>query len=116
MRRPAADHEFGSGLRTAALDEVRGAVRAATAVQERFLTLPWERAAADHAIGRPTIFSEEPVHLFAWLGIALVVLWAVLWLGFKIVSGVVHLIVLVGIVLLVWGLMKKGARAVNNRL
>ena len=38
-----------------------------------------------------------------WLGIALVVLWAVLWLGLKIVSGVIHLLVFAGLVLLVWG-------------
>ena len=51
----------------------------------------------------------------AWVGIALLVLWGVLWLGFKIVSGIVHLLVVVGIVLLIWGLVKRGARAVSNR-
>ncbi len=51
-----------------------------------------------------------------WLGIALLVLWAVLWLGLKIVSGVIHLLVIAGVVLLVWGLVKRGARAVGNRL
>ena len=51
----------------------------------------------------------------AWIGIVLLILWAVLWLGFKIVSGVVHLLVLAGVVFLVWGLIKKGARAVGNR-
>jgi hypothetical protein len=56
------------------------------------------------------------MHVLAWLGIVLLVLWAVLWLGFKIVSGVVHLLVIIGVVLLVWGLLKKGARAVGRRL
>lgn len=56
------------------------------------------------------------MHPFVWLGVVLFILWAVLWLGFKIVSGVVHLVVIVAIVLIVWGLVKKGARAVNNRL
>lgn len=56
------------------------------------------------------------MHPFAWLGVALLVLWAVLWLGFKIVSGIVHLLVIAGLVLLVWGLVKKGARAVGRRL
>ena len=55
------------------------------------------------------------MHRFVWLGGLLLVLWAVLWLGFKIVSGIVHLLVVVGVVLLVWGLMKKGARAVGRR-
>jgi hypothetical protein len=55
------------------------------------------------------------MHPLVWLGIALVVLWAILWLGLKIVSGVIHLLVIVGIVLLVWGLVKKGARAIDRR-
>jgi hypothetical protein len=56
------------------------------------------------------------MHGFVWLGIVLLVLWMVLWLGFKIVSGVVHLRVLVAIVFIVWGLVKTGARAVDRRL
>jgi hypothetical protein len=56
------------------------------------------------------------MHPFVWLGVVLLVLWAVLWLGFKLVSGVVHLLVIVGVVFLVWGLVKRGARAVGNRL
>ena len=54
------------------------------------------------------------MHTLAWIGIALLVLWAVLWLGFQIVSGVVHLLVVAGLVLLVWGLVRKGARAVSH--
>ena len=50
----------------------------------------------------------------AWIGIALVVLWAIAWIGFKIVSGLVHLLVILGIIMIVWGLMKKGARAVTG--
>lgn len=49
-------------------------------------------------------------------GIFLLVLWAVLWLGFKIVGGLVHLLVIVGVILLIWGLMKRGANAIGNRL
>ena len=54
------------------------------------------------------------MHTLAWIGSALVALWAVLWLGLQIVSGVVHLLVVAGIVLLVWGLVEKGARAVSH--
>ena len=54
------------------------------------------------------------MHILAWLGIALLALWAVLWLGFQIVSGVVHLLVIAGLVLLVWGLVTKSARAVSH--
>ena len=56
------------------------------------------------------------MHALAWLGVALLVLWVVLWVGFKIVSGVIHLLVIVGAVLLIWGLVKKGAGAVRSRM
>lgn len=51
-----------------------------------------------------------------WLGILLLVLWAVLWLGFHIVTGLIHLLVLVAVVLIVWGLLKRGANAVERHL
>jgi hypothetical protein len=51
-----------------------------------------------------------------WLGIVLLILWAFLWLGFKIVSGVIHILVVVGVVLLIWGLIKRGANAVRSKL
>lgn len=56
------------------------------------------------------------MHSLGWVGVALLALWAVLWLGFKIVSGVVHLLVIVAIAFIVIGLVKRGARAVGNRL
>lgn len=56
------------------------------------------------------------MHGFVWIGIVLLVLWAILWLGLKIVSGIVHLLVLVAVIFIVWGLVKKGARAVSNRM
>jgi len=53
------------------------------------------------------------MHPFVWIGLLLLALWAVLWIGFKVVSGVVHLLVLAAIGMIVWGLMKKGARALD---
>jgi hypothetical protein len=50
-----------------------------------------------------------------WLGVILIVLWAVLWLGLKVVSGVIHLLVLAGVALVIWGLVKRGAAAVSGR-
>ena len=47
------------------------------------------------------------------IGVVLLVLWAVLWLGFKIASGLLHLVVVVAVVLIVWGLLKRGARAIT---
>ncbi len=49
-----------------------------------------------------------------WLGVVLLVIWAVLWLGFHIVAGVVHLLVLLAVIFIVWGLLKRGARAVDR--
>lgn len=54
------------------------------------------------------------MHAFVPIGVALLVLWAVLWLVFKVVSGLVHVIVLVAAVMIVWGLLKRGAAAVRR--
>ena len=54
------------------------------------------------------------MHAVGWLGVVLLVLWADRWLGFKIVIGVVHLLVIVGVFLLIWGLTKKRANAVGD--
>lgn len=56
------------------------------------------------------------MHPFLWLGILLLVAWGVLWLGFHIVSGAVHLLVVLALAFIVWGLVKRGARAVDRRL
>jgi len=47
------------------------------------------------------------------LGVALVVLWAFLWLGLKIAAGAIHILFLLGLVLVIWGLVKRGARAIT---
>jgi hypothetical protein len=49
-----------------------------------------------------------------WAGVLLIVLWVVLWLVLKIASVLIHLLVVAGIVLLVWGLIKRGARAIRD--
>jgi hypothetical protein len=48
-----------------------------------------------------------------WLGVVLVVVWAILWLGLKIATGFIHLVVIVGLALVIWGLVKRGARAIT---
>ncbi len=55
------------------------------------------------------------MNALGWLGIILVALWAVLWLGLKVVSGFIHLLVLVGLALIVWGFLRRGANAVAGR-
>jgi hypothetical protein len=68
------------------------------------------------ALSASTSVVEDPMHPMVWLGIVVLVLWAFLWLGFKIVSGVIHILVVVGVVLLIWGLIKRGANAVRSRM
>lgn len=51
-----------------------------------------------------------------WLGILLLVAWGVLWLGFNVIGGVVHLLVIAAVVLIAWGLVKRGARAVDRHV
>ena len=43
----------------------------------------------------------------AWIGIVLVVLWLLGFLVFKVAAGLIHLLLVVGLVLLVWGLIKR---------
>jgi hypothetical protein len=45
--------------------------------------------------------------LLKFLGIAVLVLWLVLWLAVKITFGAIHLLVVLGLGLLVWGFMKS---------
>jgi hypothetical protein len=47
------------------------------------------------------------MRLLAWLGIAMVVCWGLLWLGIKIAVGAVHLLLLLGIALIVVGCFKR---------
>jgi hypothetical protein len=44
--------------------------------------------------------------ILVWLGIALVVCWGVLWLGIKIAVGAIHLLLLLGAALIVWGFIQ----------
>ncbi|MES3035561.1 MAG: hypothetical protein V4813_16285 [Gemmatimonadota bacterium] len=48
------------------------------------------------------------------VGVLLLAIWAVLWLGFHVVSGLIHLLVLVAAVMIVWGLVKRGATAISG--
>jgi len=56
------------------------------------------------------------MHPFVILGVALLAVWAVLWLGFHVVAGAIHLLVLVAVGLIVWGLLKKGVRAIDRHV
>lgn len=43
-----------------------------------------------------------------WIGVVLVISWALLWLGVKIAIGAVHLLLLAGVILIGWGLLRQG--------
>ncbi len=45
--------------------------------------------------------------ILKYLGIALIVLWLVLWLAVKITVGTIHLLLLIGAVMLLVGLLKR---------
>lgn len=42
-----------------------------------------------------------------WIGIAMVICWGVLWLGIKIAVGAVHLLLVLGVVLIAWALLRR---------
>lgn len=44
--------------------------------------------------------------ILVWLGVALVVCWGILWLGIKMAVGAIHLLLLLGVVLIVWGFIQ----------
>jgi hypothetical protein len=48
----------------------------------------------------------EAMKLLVWIGIAMVICWGLLWLGIKIAVGAVHLLLLLGVALIGWGLLQ----------
>lgn len=56
------------------------------------------------------------MHSFVWIGLVLLALWALLWLVLNVVSGLVHLLVVAAAAMIIWGLVKRGASAVNDKL
>jgi hypothetical protein len=64
-------------------------------------------------VAYPSLIPGAVMQALIWLGVVLVVFWAVLWLGLKIATGFIHVLFLVGLVLVMWGLIKRGARAIT---
>jgi hypothetical protein len=48
------------------------------------------------------------VTFLVWLGAAMIVCWGILWLGVKLAVVAVHLLLILGVVLIGWGLLHKG--------
>jgi hypothetical protein len=47
------------------------------------------------------------MRLLTYLGLAIIVVWLVLWLAVKVTFGAIHLLVVLGIVMLVVGFLKS---------
>jgi hypothetical protein len=48
--------------------------------------------------------------ILKWLGIAIIIVWLVLWLAVKITFGAIHLLLLLGVALVVIGFVKATNR------
>jgi hypothetical protein len=42
-----------------------------------------------------------------WIGIAMVICWGILWLGVKIAAGAIHVLLILGAILIGWGLLHR---------
>lgn len=42
-----------------------------------------------------------------WIGVALVIAWAILWLGIKIAIGAIHALLVLGVIAIAWGLLRS---------
>lgn len=49
--------------------------------------------------------------ILKFLGIAVIILWLVLWLAVKVTFGAIHLLVLLGLAMLVIGFLKSAGRS-----
>lgn len=55
------------------------------------------------------------MHTLVRLGLLLVVLWVVAFVVFKVASFLIHLLLLAAVVMIVWGLVKRGASRTGIR-
>jgi hypothetical protein len=52
----------------------------------------------------PSTWAMKAVY---WIGLAMVVCWGILWLGLKIAVGAIHLMLILGALLIGWGLLHR---------
>ena len=60
--------------------------------------------------GARSTFYLLSMGILKFLGVAILILWLVLWLAVKITFGAIHLLVLVGVAMIVIGFLKSSAR------
>lgn len=49
--------------------------------------------------------------VIVWIGVAMVLCWGILWLGIKMAVAAVHLLLLLGLILIGWGMLRRGPSA-----
>lgn len=47
------------------------------------------------------------MNLVLWIGAAMIICWAVLWLGIKLAVGAIHALLLLGLVLVGWAVISR---------
>jgi hypothetical protein len=55
------------------------------------------------------------MRIWMWIGIVLIVIWALLWLVFRVLTWAIHLLVFVGLLLLLYGLVRRGVGQARDR-
>jgi len=45
--------------------------------------------------------------VLVWLGVSMLIAWAILWLGIKMAAGAVHALLVLGIIAICWGLFNR---------
>jgi hypothetical protein len=45
--------------------------------------------------------------VLVWIGLAMVVAWGILWLGIKMAIGAVHVLLILGLIAIAWGLFGR---------
>lgn len=50
------------------------------------------------------------MHVLLWIGIILLVIWLLGLVVFKVVGFAIHLLLIAAVVMIIWGLVKRGAR------
>jgi Flp pilus assembly protein TadB len=55
------------------------------------------------------------MRIWVILGVVLIAIWVILWLVFRILTWTIHILVVLGLILLLYGLLRRGARQVRSR-
>lgn len=58
------------------------------------------------AFSRWSQIEECSMKALVWLGVAMIVAWAILWLGIKMAVGAVHALLVLGLIAIIWGVVQ----------